>query len=465
MHALNGFVRRSAPILAACILAACDNDAPTNALSAVEGGPSSLVTPGFPIDVPEACTIGWPANGGTSCEASLGIVAEVSPAYLDSLLIGAGFPRELSGVLVHRQQYYQQNNLPVPASPPMTIVLSKPVKGLIVQVIPWVTNRTARATFRFTEADGNVTTHEVTRACTFVSNCRLRGSYASDVGFTRIEMSVPAGDHFGASITAGGIVQTSNGGVALTLSSPQGMTMPSEYAMGGDACAITPVVRERSYGLIARRLSTGAPVANLAVTLKAGAILESGGHRAHVGARPLGSFSATADEITTQVLTDADGRAQFTWFAPEVSGTSFVSVAASGASEVADTFAVGVALARMTPGRWVYANDGLRHDDVWYAAPQMVSAATVLADSVHERWGQSLGFGDMSLPLGGRFERAGDWTDPQHCSHRWGNALDLRHAELSAAQRNYIELRWRHLTGRRPIEHGGHYHLQTWREL
>ena len=50
MHPTNGFVRRSAPILAALILAACDSDAPTNAMSAVEAGPSSVVTPGFPID-------------------------------------------------------------------------------------------------------------------------------------------------------------------------------------------------------------------------------------------------------------------------------------------------------------------------------------------------------------------------------------------------------------------------------
>ena len=96
--------------------------------------------------------------------------------------------------------------------------------GLLVQVIPWVTNRTARATFRLTEADGNVATYEVTRACTFVSSCRLRGSYTSDVGFTRIELSVPAGDHFGASITVGGVVETSNAGVAITLSRPDSAT-------------------------------------------------------------------------------------------------------------------------------------------------------------------------------------------------------------------------------------------------
>lgn len=465
MHPTNGFVRRSAPILAALVLAACDSDAPTNAMSAVEAGPSSVVSPGFPIDVPVACTIGWPANGETPCEVSLGIVADVSPVYLDSLLIAAGYPREMSGVLVRRQQYYQQNQLPIPASPPMTITLSKPVTGLLVQVIPWVTNRTARATFRLTEADGNVATYEVTRACTFVSSCRLRGSYTSDVGFTRIELSVPAGDHFGASITVGGVVETSNAGVAITLSRPDSATRPSERAMGGDACAIAPVVRERSYGLIARRVSTGEPVANLPVTLQAGALEGSGGHRAHVGARPLGSFSPTTQETTAQVTTDAEGRAQFRWFAPEVSGVSFVSLTAPGASEVADTFTVGVALARMTPGRWVYANDGARHDDVWYAAPQMVAAATALADSVHARWGHALGFGDMSLPLGGRFDRAGDWADPEHCSHRWGNALDLRVDDLTSAQRNFVALRWRHLTGRAPVEHSGKFHLQTWREL
>ena len=454
-------------MLAALVLAACTvDDSPTTAMSGVEGDPAFIVSPGFPGDVPVACTIGWPANGGTACEVSLGIVAEVSPVFLDSLLIAAGYPREMSGVPVRRQQFYQQNQLPIPASPPMTIALSKPVKGVLVQVIPWVTNRTARATFRLTEADGNVATYEVTRACTFVSSCRLRGSYTSDVGFTRIELSVPAGDHFGASITVGGVIERSNTGVALTLSPPDGATMPSELPMNGDACTIAPVLRDRSYGLIARSVATGQPVANLPVTLRLGVIDGSGGHRQHAGGRPSGSFSATTSLTTTEVTTDAEGRLQFRWFAPELSGRSFVSASAAGAAEVADTFTVGVALARMTPGRWVYAADGLeRHDDPWHAAPQMVAAANALADSVHARWNHRLGFGDMSLPLGGRFDRAGDWADPEHCSHRWGNALDLRVDDLTSAQRNFVALRWRHLTGRAPVEHEGKFHLQTWREL
>lgn len=466
MHPPIGFGRRIVAMLAALVLAACTvDDAPTTAMSEVEGGPAFLVSPGFPGDILFGCTISWPVVGGP-CESELGITADVAPAiHLDSLLISAGFPRELSSVPVRRVQYYTQNGLPIPPSVPLTITLSAPVRGMIVQAIPWVTNRTARVTVRLTEADGNTTTYELTRFCTFVSSCRLRASYTSDVGFTRVEFSVPAGDHFGASITVGGAVAVSNG-VALTLSAPEGSTMPSELPMAGDACSIAPVLRDRSYALIARSIATGQPVANLPVTLRLGVIDGSGGHRQHAAGRPQGSFSATTSLATTEVVTDAEGRLQFRWYAPELAGRSFVSASAAGAAEVADTFTVGVALARMTPGRWVYAADGLElHDDPWHAAPQMVAAANALADSVHARWGHRLGFGDMSLPFGGRFDRAGDWADPEHCSHRWGNALDLRVDDLTSAQRNFVALRWRHLTGRAPVEHSGKFHLQTWREL
>ena len=452
-------------MLAACFLAACVDDAPTSGMTEVQSGPAFVVSTGFPPEIIFSCSVNWPVAGG-QCEQDLGVVATVSPGvYLDSLLIGAGFPRELSSVPVRRAQYYTQNGIPIPASPPLTIALSKPVRGMFVQVMPWVTNRTARVTIRLTEVDGNTATYELSRACTFVNTCRFKPSYTSSVGFTRVEISVPAGDHFGASLTLGGAM-TESSGVELSLSAPSAMTMPSEFPSSSEACSIQGVTRERSYGVLARNPTTGQPIANLAVTLRLGAIEGSGGHRQHVGVRPAGSFDAATQATTAEVITDAEGRAQFRWFAPEFAGRAFVSASAAGAVEQADTFTVGVTLARMTPGRWQY--DGAtrdRHDDVWYAAPSMVAAANALADSVHGRWGQTLGYGDMSLALGGRFDAAGDWTDPGHCSHRWGNALDVRHDDLTTEQKNFVSLRWRHLTGRGPVEHSGRLHLQTWREL
>ena len=453
------------PILATAALVACASDEPTSSIAPHDGPTSFLTTPGWPGDVFEGCGISYPVVGGP-CESTIGVSATVSPGiHLDSILIAAGYGSQLGSVPVRRYQHYQQGTVAIPPSPPLTITFSAPVRALLVQVIPFVSNRQARVTLRLTEADGRTETKELTRNCGFVSDCRFRPAYASDVGFVAVEISVPEGDHFGASLTIGGRVSQSHG-VDLALSAPTGMTMPSELPSGSDACSIQGVTRERSYGLLARNATTGEPMPNLPVTLRLGAIEGSGGHREHVGLRPAGSFSPSAIATTAEVITDAEGRARFAYYAPEYSGSAFVSASAAGAVERADTFTVGVALARMTPGRWRYDGaPGARHDDVWYAAPSMVAAANALADSVHARWGQSLGFGDMSLPLGGRFDAAGDWTDPQHCSHRWGNALDLRHDDLTAGQKNFVSLRWRHLTGRAPVEHSGRFHLQTWREL
>ena len=453
------------PILAIATLVACASDDPTSTIDANDGPTAFVTTPGWPQDVFEGCGIGYPVEGGP-CESTIGLTATVSPGpFLDSILIAAGYGAQLGSVPVRRYAHYQQGTVPIPPSPPMTITFSAPVRGMLLQVIPFVSNRQAQVTIRLTEADGNVETKQLTRNCTFVSDCRIRPAYTSDVGFTSVEISVPEGDHFGASLTVGGVVSQSHG-VELALSAPSGMTMPSELPSGSAACTIQGVTRERSYGLLARNASTGQPMANLPVTLRLGAIEGSGGHRQHDGVRPAGSFATSAQATTAEVITDAEGRAQFTYYAPEYSGTAFVSVSAAGAVERADTFTVGVALARMTPGRWQYAlASPARHDDAWYAAPSMVLAANALADSVHARWGRALGFGDMSLPLGGRFDAAGDWTDPQHCSHRWGNALDLRHDDLTPEQKNFVSLRWRHLTGRAPVEHSGRFHLQTWREL
>jgi hypothetical protein len=74
---------------------------------------------------------------------------------------------------------------------------------------------------------------------------------------------------------------------------------------------------------------------------------------------------------------------------------------------------------------------------------------------------------DMGLPLGGRFDIGGHWSaDTDHCSHRFGNALDLRSTNLPDAEFKWVREGWQDITGQgAPLHHKSHYHLQTPRQF
>src|SRR5206468_2800728 len=91
--------------------------------------------------------------------------------------------------------------------------------------------------------------------------------------------------------------------------------------------------------------SGAAPVANASVTLRLTAVTGSGGHVGHSGERPLGSFAPGADAhvIETTLTTDAEGKARFSYEAPEFGGQYVITARSANAADKADTVSVGIA--------------------------------------------------------------------------------------------------------------------------
>lgn len=251
------------------------------------------------------------------------------------------------------------------------------------------------------------------------------------------------------------------------------LTRPSQWP--GGECRRAPVQRQsRAYTLrMVRRTSTGEePVANTAVRLTHG-FVDAGrsGHLSHTGTPPLGSFARDAEVRETTVTTDPSGRATFLYWTHEYSSRFFVRAEADGVEAKADTFEVGVALPLFPASAdWVRFGGGRdKHADVWYAMPRQAGYVLRLAREYRETWGRPLNVNDMGLPLGGRFDVNG-WQDPSHCSHRWGNAADVRSRNwLSTREIQWIKNWWRLNTGIVPLYHdsgtGFHFHLQTPSEL
>jgi hypothetical protein len=253
------------------------------------------------------------------------------------------------------------------------------------------------------------------------------------------------------------------------------MIRPSVYPFAAtSACrSASTSVRPQSWGLTLTEgdATSARPQSNQAVSLTIGVMDTSGHHLAHVGARPLGSFAGDTSIVTSAtVVTDAAGRASFKYYAPEFSGVYWVRAEGRGVEKV-DTFTVGVPL-EAVPGRdvdWIpYGEGRAQHRDVYYASQNMRLAADSLARAYAAQYrGKHLYFNDMGLPLGGRFDINGKWAaDEDHCSHRFGNALDLRTDVLRPKEFEWVRGEWDNITHLgAPYYHRGHYHLQTPRQF
>lgn len=262
-------------------------------------------------------------------------------------------------------------------------------------------------------------------------------------------------------------------GVSVALKSDGLMVHPAELPLPG-LCTIARNSPFRSYTVTVKNGTdpSAQPVANRDVQLTLSAVDNSGGHVGHHGTRPVGSFSPTSIVLQATVTTDAAGTARFRYYSPEFGGDYVVTAKVDG-GEGKDTVAVGVPLAALGAGHWEQYGGGRDvHPDVWYATATLSRYALALADSFHTRYGTDLGYNDMSLPRGGRFEIAGNWTDGDHCSHRWGNTLDLRSSGLDSAQVNYIRLKWHSISRGTSLYHSripgapaDHFHLQIAREF
>ena len=174
--------------------------------------------------------------------------------------------------------------------------------------------------------------------------------------------------------------------------------------------------------------------------------------------------------MTTTLTTDGNGHAVFDFYPAEFGGSYRLS-ASDGGVVKADTFKVGVPLSAV-PGRgthWLEYGAGREyHSDVYNASENMRLAADSLATIYSASFpGEKLYFNDMGLPLGGRFDIGGHWrADTDHCSHRFGNALDLRTNNLTAEQFDWVRKKWKKITQQSaPLFHKAHYHLQTPRQF
>ena len=115
-----------------------------------------------------------------------------------------------------------------------------------------------------------------------------------------------------------------------------------------------------------------------------------------------------------------------------------------------------------------YGNGRAQHADVYFASQNMRVAADSLARAYTAQYpGKFLSFNDMGLPLGGRFDVGGQWgADADHCSHRWGNALDLHTNALPPDEFRWVRQEWRRIARTAaPFYHRSHYHLQTPRQF
>jgi hypothetical protein len=208
------------------------------------------------------------------------------------------------------------------------------------------------------------------------------------------------------------------------------------------------------------------PLSNETVKLTLSVLDTSGHHLAHRPGRPVGSFAPGTTFVTSQtVTTDANGHASFKYYPSEFSGTYLIEAVHKRAFKD-EPFTIGVRLLPV-PGadvNWIrYGEKRNWHRDVYYATASMRDAADSLARAYRAAFpGKRLYFNDMGLPLGGRFDVDGGWAaDADHCSHRWGNGLDLRTNVLTPVEFRWVREEWRNITDiEAPYHHRGHYHLQ-----
>ena len=266
-------------------------------------------------------------------------------------------------------------------------------------------------------------------------------------------------------------------GFYITFDSHDEMIRPSTYPFAvTSACATAPSsIPRRNRGLTVTEGTGpgGPPVRGKTVTLTLGVVAASGHHLAHAPDRPLGSFAGGTEQLTTlDVVTDEQGHAAFDYFAPEFSGTYWVQ-AEVDQSLASDEFRVGVALeplAWSSQGAWLkYGKGRDKHSDVYNGLPQMNRYVLALADSFNTRYGKKLYYNDESLPTGGRFDVNGNWgADEDHCSHRWGNGLDVHTITnddapgLTDDEFKYVQRTWKKIIAskRVPLYHRQHFHLQ-----
>lgn len=406
------------------------------------------------------CMISADTGPGTGCE----VTVQVSPA----------------------SPFLRQSSLPPEQTGPITLVFSKPVTNVHVSGSGAIScNHFVGALVGYDSAGTELARQDLALidpedcaedGVTFGAQATLPSpqAYAKVVIEPMSPFQFPVFDLVGNStaeytVTFGAAAPDS-GKITLT-PAQRGDLRPSVHSTTNPLCtSLTYVPQRRGYTVALTRGSgaSAAPWPGQAVSLTLTAVDESGGHVAHGGERPLGSFEPgqTAHTTQTTVTTDAQGRARFTFEAPEFGGKYVIAAHTAGARDTTDTVTVAVGgLVRLGAGTsYTLFGELAQHPDSHYATTTMRNALVALADSFHTRFGLQLFINDESLALGGRFDVLGNWVDTHHCDHRYGQGADLRTRDLTTAQQNYVRLTWAALSGTNGYLNEGspvHYHLKT----
>ncbi len=224
--------------------------------------------------------------------------------------------------------------------------------------------------------------------------------------------------------------------------------------------------------------SAGVALPNRSITLalegvdQAGQSADSAYGHWHTGAggaaKPVGSLGATT------VNTGTSGIAAVWYRAGRVSGPVVLHATSDGAEPAQDTVLVGVTGLQALEQRQSDTLIGQTtiHPINHYGILTMTTGLDALADSLHERFNDTLYINDMSLPFGGVFDIDANWTR-DHNEHRAGRDADIRTngaGGLTLEERTYVWDLWERLGGTvhdetknkdgTPNTTSPHYHLR-----
>lgn len=253
-----------------------------------------------------------------------------------------------------------------------------------------------------------------------------------------------------------------SGAFLIRIFSPSGLTRPSQPRVLGGVCRVPEIPSEITLELMAENVGSGnrGPAAGKQIRLGIEAVPNDGGHT-HGGSKPLGSLE------TTEVSTGSDGRATVRYLVSEAAGRYIIT--AKGQDNVlpfvfADTVTVGVgglvSLRDDSPHYRMVGAGADKHPSRHNAAPAMREALDELASYFFGEFGQQIGYNDLSLPQGGKFDIDGAWAPNRHCSHRRGTDVDVQTRLMSDQQRRYLKMQWADVLHGRVVPEGDHFHLK-----
>ena len=187
--------------------------------------------------------------------------------------------------------------------------------------------------------------------------------------------------------------------------------------------------------------SHGKPLAGVAIKLVQTVEDDSGHHpeRLHTGQRPLAVLflGKTAlkhnqrGEVTTPMVTDAQGEIRLFFSAPPIAGTHLLK--AECVQHACKTYAarVTVKVPDLEKFRPVKGSSELvggpkeKHDERHYLTGQSLENLSVMISAMNKFSWKPVGVNDAALPWGGLFDITGEWL-PSHFDHGAGTAVDIR---------------------------------------